>query len=96
MSGKTVIRADIVDAIYREVGLSYSESSARFEQVIDEISKALVRDGEVKLSGFATFMVRSKKARVGRNPKTGKEAVITPRKVISFYPSKILKEIINS
>ncbi len=93
---KTVIRADIIDAIYREVGLSYSESSDRFEAVIDAIGNALVKEGEVKLSGFGTFTVRSKKARVGRNPKTGKEAVITPRKVISFYPSKILKEIVNS
>ena len=92
---KTVIRADIVDAIYREVGLSYSESSQRFETVIDAISAALVKDGEVKLSGFGTFSVRSKKARIGRNPKTGKEAVITPRRVISFYPSKILKEMVN-
>ena len=96
MMSKTVIRADMVDAIYREVGLSYAESSERFEAVIDNICRALVKDGEVKLSGFGTFSVHSKKARMGRNPKTGKEAVITPRKVISFYPSKILKEVINS
>jgi integration host factor subunit alpha len=93
---KTVIRADIIDAIYREVGLSYAEASTCFETVVDKISEALVKEGEVKISGFATFTVRSKKARVGRNPKTGKEAVITPRKVISFYPSKKLKDTVNT
>ncbi len=87
----SVTRADVSDAIYREIGLPYTESMEILDTVLDEITNAFVRDEDVKISSFGTFSVKHKTERIGRNPKTGIEAVITPRKVISFKPSHILK-----
>lgn len=92
MGERNVTRADLADAVYRNVGLSRTESAQLVEMVIDEICDAVVRGETVKLSSFATFQVRSKKERVGRNPKTGEEVPISPRRVMTFKASNVLKE----
>jgi len=96
MSIGTVTRADLAEAVYREIGLSRSESSELVESVIDHISAALLRGEQVKLAGFGTFSLRDKKERMGRNPKTGKEVPITSRRVLVFKPSQILRERVDS
>lgn len=95
MSGKTVTRADLCEAVYRKVGLSRTESAQLVEVVLDEISDCVVRGEPVKLSSFGSFIVRSKSERVGRNPKTGEEVPISPRRVMVFKPSNVLKDKIN-
>mgnify|MGYP001054781916 CR=1 FL=1 len=95
MGGRTITRADLAEAVYRSVGLSRTESAQLVEMVIDEICDAIVRGETVKLSSFATFQVRSKNERVGRNPKTGEEVPILPRQVLVFKPSNVLKSKIN-
>ena len=92
MSEKTLTRMDLSEAVFREVGLSRNESSDLVESVLNSMSDALVRGEQVKLSSFGTFSVRDKNARVGRNPKTGKEAPIPPRRVLTFRPSHLMKE----
>ena len=88
----TLTRADLAEAINRKVGLSRSESLAMVESILDHMSKAL-EDGEnVKISGFGTFLLRDKGERIGRNPKTGIEVPITPRRVLTFRASQMLKE----
>jgi integration host factor subunit alpha len=96
MSGKTVTRADLCEAVYQKVGLSRTESATLVELVLKEITDCLERGETVKLSSFGSFVVRKKGQRVGRNPKTGKEVPISPRRVIVFKPSAILKQRINS
>lgn len=91
MGGKTLTRADLAEAVYRKVGLSRTESADLVESVIDEICDAIVRGETVKLSSFATFHVRDKNERVGRNPKTGEEVPILPRRVMTFKASNVLK-----
>ena len=93
---KTLTRADLSNAVYREIGLSLSESTDLVDAVIEEISAALETDELVKLSSFGTFKVRHKKQRIGRNPKTGVEVPISPRKVLSFNASNILKNKVNA
>jgi len=92
MTGKTVTRADLAEAICREVGLSRTESSSLVEMMLEEICDSIVKGETVKISSFATFGVRSKTERVGRNPKTGEEVPITPRRVMTFRASNILKK----
>lgn len=92
MGGKTVTRADLAEAVYREVGLSRTESAMLVETVLDEICDAIARGETVKLSSFATFQVRSKGERLGRNPKTGEEVPILPRRVVTFKASNVLKQ----
>lgn len=96
MSGKTITRADLTEAVYRAVGVSRNESSGFVERVLDEMAGALERDEQVKISSFGTFSVRQKQMRMGRNPKTGEEVPITPRRVISFRASHVLKDGINN
>jgi len=91
MGGTTLTRADLAEAVYRKVGLSRTESAQLVEMVLDEICEAIVRGETVKLSSFATFHVRSKNERIGRNPKTGEEVPISPRKVMTFKASNVLK-----
>lgn len=91
----TVTRSDLSEAVYEEVGLSRNESAELVESVLDEVSDALVRGETVKISSFGSFSVRHKGQRVGRNPKTGEEVPILPRKVLSFRPSHVLKNRIN-
>ena len=95
MTGKTVTRADLCEAVYQRVGLSRTESAALVELVLKEITDCLERGETVKLSSFGSFVVRKKGQRIGRNPKTGKEVPISPRRVMVFKPSAILKQRIN-
>ena len=95
MNGRTVTRADLSEAVYQEVGLSRNESADLVESVLGEISKALVRGEMVKISSFGSFSVRQKGERVGRNPKTGEEVPILPRRVLVFRASHVLKNRIN-
>lgn len=95
MSGRTVTRADLCEAVYQKVGLSRTESAELVEMVLQEISDSLTRGESVKLSSFGSFVVRSKGERVGRNPKTGEEVPIAPRRVMVFKPSNVLKQKMN-
>ncbi|AVO39542.1 integration host factor subunit alpha [Pukyongiella litopenaei] len=92
MSGKTLTRMDLSEAVFREVGLSRNESAQLVESVLDHMSDALVRGEQVKISSFGTFSVREKTARMGRNPKTGEEVPIDPRRVLTFRPSHLMKD----
>lgn len=91
----TLTRADLSEAVFRAVGLSRNESSQMVEDMIEEICKALSKGETVKLSSFGTFAVRKKSQRMGRNPKTGHEVPIAPRRVLVFRPSHVLKASIN-
>lgn len=95
MGGKTVTRADLAEAVFRRLGLSRTESAAMVEMVLKEISDAIVSGETVKLSSFGSFTVREKGLRIGRNPKTGREVPIPPRRVAVFKPSNIMKQRIN-
>ncbi len=92
MSGKTLTRMDLSEAVFREVGLSRNESAQLVESILQHISDALVRGETVKISSFGTFSIRDKNARIGRNPKTGEEVPISPRRVLTFRPSHLMKE----
>ncbi len=96
MTARTVTRADLSEAVYQEVGLSRNESADLVESVLNEISDALVRGEMVKLSSFSSFAVRHKGERIGRNPKTGEEVPILPRRVLVFRASHVLKNRINT
>lgn len=96
MSAKTLTRADLAEAVVRKVGLPRNESQELVELVLNEISGSLSRGEAVKLSSFGSFGIRSKGERIGRNPKTGKEVPITPRRVLVFRPSNIMKDRINA
>ncbi len=91
MSNKTLTRMDLAEAVHAELGLSRNDSAALVESVLQHVSDALVRGESVKISSFGTFSVRDKAARVGRNPKTGQEVPIHPRRVLSFRASHLLK-----
>jgi integration host factor subunit alpha len=95
MPGHTVTRAQLTEAVYQEVGLSRNESAELVESVIAEISDALERGEMVKISSFGSFAVRRKGQRIGRNPKTGQEVPISPRRVLVFRASHALKDQIN-
>ncbi len=92
----TITRADVAETIYEEIGLSRKDSSDILDMILDEIVQELTKGNDVKLSSFGTFSLRDKKARAGRNPKTGVEAVISPRRVISFKPSQTMRKMINA
>ena len=92
MAEKTLTRMDLNEAVFREVGLSRNESADLVESVLNHISDAMVKGEQVKISSFGTFSLRDKSARVGRNPKTGDEAPIAPRTVLTFRPSYLLKD----
>jgi integration host factor subunit alpha len=94
-SARTITRADLSEAVYQRVGLSRTESSDLVQTVLDEICEAAARGETVKLSSFGSFVVRSKGQRIGRNPKTGVEVPILPRRVMVFKPSNVLKARIN-
>ncbi|HXP95948.1 MAG TPA: integration host factor subunit alpha [Telmatospirillum sp.] len=95
MAERTITRAELSEAVYQEVGLSRNESADLLELVLSEISTALAQGEAVKISSFGSFSVRSKGQRLGRNPKTGEEVPILPRKVMVFRPSQLLKNRIN-
>ncbi|MBC9179508.1 integration host factor subunit alpha [Pseudoroseomonas wenyumeiae] len=91
----TITRAQLAEAIYAQVGLSRNESAELLEDVLERVSAALESGRAVKISAFGTFTVRQKGLRVGRNPKTGVEVPIMPRRVLSFRPSQVLKARLN-
>jgi integration host factor subunit alpha len=94
MGGKTVTRMDLSEVVYQRVGLSRTESSELVEMVLDTICDRVVSGETVKLSSFGSFVVRKKNERIGRNPKTGEEVPITPRRVMVFKPSNVLKQAV--
>lgn len=94
MSQKTITRTDLSEAVYQKVGLSRIESAELVETVLEAISDRIVEGESVKLSSFGSFLVRSKNERIGRNPKTGEEVPITPRRVMVFKPSNIMKKAV--
>ncbi|HJZ30353.1 MAG TPA: integration host factor subunit alpha [Hyphomicrobiaceae bacterium] len=96
MGGKTLTRADLAEAVVQRVGLPRNESQELVELILKEISSTLAGGDAVKLSSFGSFGIRQKGQRVGRNPKTGEEVPITPRRVLVFRPSNIMKDRINS
>ena len=95
MAGDTVTRAHLGEAVYQEVGLSRNESADLLETVLNFMTESLVEGKSVKISSFGSFSVRQKGQRVGRNPKTGEEVPILPRRVLVFRPSQVLKSQIN-
>ncbi len=95
MGGKTLTRADLADAVVQRVGLSRNESQELVETVLSEICTSLEVGDPVKLSSFGSFGIREKGERIGRNPKTGEEKVISPRRVLVFRASNIMKNKIN-
>ena len=96
MAGETITRAQLSEAVYEEMGLSRNESAELVESVLNEVARALARGEAVKISSFGSFSVRQKGQRIGRNPKTGEEVPIHPRKVLVFKPSHVLINRINS
>jgi integration host factor subunit alpha len=95
MAGRTVTRADLSEAVYQKVGLSRTESAALVELVLQHICESLTDGKTVKLSSFGSFVVREKGERIGRNPKTGEEVPIKPRRVLVFRSSHVLKDRVN-
>jgi len=95
MAGLTITRSQLSEAVYQEVGLSRNESADLLESVLSKISATLAEGESVKISSFGSFSVRSKGERIGRNPKTGEEVPILPRKVLVFRPSQVLKARIS-
>ncbi len=95
MGESTVTRAHLTEAVYQEIGLSRNESAELVESVLKLVSDALVRGETVKISSFGSFSVRQKGQRIGRNPKTGEEVPILPRRVLVFRASQVLKNQIN-
>ena len=95
MAGNTVTRAQLSEAVYQEVGLSRNESAQLVESILAEICGSLVQGETVKVSSFGSFSVRQKGGRIGRNPKTGEQVPIAPRRVLVFRPSHVLKEKVN-
>lgn len=88
-------KADIIESVYKKVGFSKKESAEIVEMVFDTIKETLERGEKIKISGFGNFIVRDKKARVGRNPQTGKEIEISARRVLTFRASQVLKNVLN-
>ncbi len=95
MDSNTITRAQLGEAVYQEVGLSRNESAELLESVLGYVSEALAKGESVKMSSFGSFSVRQKGQRIGRNPKTGEDVPILPRKVLVFRPSQVLKSQIN-
>ena len=91
MKGATLTRADLCEAVHEEVGLTRQDCSGLVERTLDIVAEALEKGETVKLSGFGVFQVRAKRARTGRNPKTGEAAPIHPRRVIGFRASQVMK-----
>lgn len=91
MKGSTLTRADLCEAVHEEVGLSRQDCATLVERTLELMIQALEAGEQVKLSGFGVFQVRAKRARMGRNPKTGEPAAIEPRRVIGFRASQVMK-----
>ncbi|MCP3735089.1 integration host factor subunit alpha [Sphingomonas sp. RP10(2022)] len=91
-SAGTLTRADLSEALHRQIGLSRTDSARIVEQILAEMCEALSRGENVKISGFGTFVLRDKGERIGRNPKTGVEVPIAPRRVLTFRASQMMRE----
>ena len=91
-SSTTLTRADLADVVHRRIGLSRAESASVVERVLHHMCHALSEGANVKISGFGTFILRDKGQRVGRNPKTGVEVPIAPRRVMTFRASQLMRE----
>ena len=91
----TLTKAELIDAVYEKVGFSKKEAADLVELVFESMKEELCKGGNIKISGFGKFRVRPKKARMGRNPQTGEAMVISARKVLTFTPSRILRDGIN-
>lgn len=91
-----MIKADIIALVHEKIGFSHNEAAEVVEAALDMLKAGLQQGERVQIVGFGSFTVRQKKQRVGRNPKTGKEIVIAPRKVLTFKPSKILRDLVNN
>ncbi|XER22012.1 integration host factor subunit alpha [Fretibacter rubidus] len=96
MDTPTITRADITEAVHREIGLSKTESSALINSAIDHITEALVQGQDVKLTNFGTFKLSDKKPRIGRNPRTGEPALVSKRRVVSFKPAGTFIDRVSS
>ena len=88
-------KADIIEQIYEKVGFSKKESSEIVELVFDTMKETLEQGEKIKISGFGNFIVRAKRSRTGRNPQTGEAIEIAPRRVLTFRPSQVLKQVLN-
>ena len=93
---KTTTRSTLSEAVFKNVGLSRNESSNLVDKVFNEILSSLISGDDVKISSFGTFVVRNKKERIGRNPKTGKEVPISARSVVTFRASNVLKSKVDT
>jgi integration host factor subunit alpha len=96
MKGETLTRADLCEAVHEEVGLSRQDCAGLVERTLELVVEALEQGKQVKLSGFGVFQVRAKRARMGRNPKTGAPAAIEPRRVIGFRASQVMKARVDA
>lgn len=92
---RTTTRSTLSEAVFKNVGLSRNESATLVDSVFSEILNSLITGDDVKISSFGTFVVRQKKERIGRNPKTGEEVPITARSVVTFRASNVLKSKVN-
>jgi integration host factor subunit alpha len=88
-------KSDIANEIYEKVGISKKDAAQIMETILNTIKGVLQKGETVKIAGFGNFVVRSKRPRKGRNPKTGEEIGITPRKVVTFRPSQVFKKYVN-
>ena len=88
----TLTRADLADTVHRKLGISRAESASVVERVLHHMCHALSEGENVKISGFGTFILRDKGERIGRNPKTGVEVPIAPRRVMTFRASQIMRD----
>lgn len=95
MSSKTITRADLVEALARRANMQRADANRLLSRMLDMMQDALVEGDTVKLSRFGNFNVRAKRQRIGRNPKTGEEVPITPRRVVTFRPSQMLREFVE-
>ncbi|HYD85924.1 MAG TPA: integration host factor subunit alpha [Vitreimonas sp.] len=95
MSEKTVTRADLVEALARRANMQRADANRLLSRMLEMMQDALIEGETVKLSRFGNFNVRAKRQRIGRNPKTGEEVPITPRRVVTFRPSQMLREFVE-
>ena len=95
MKGATVTRADLCEAVHEEVGLTRQDCGELVERILELMAVALAKGQQVKLSGFGVFQVRAKRARMGRNPKTGARVDVPAKRIPYFKPSKELKDLVN-
>jgi integration host factor subunit alpha len=92
---KTVTRADLVEALARRANIQRADANRLLTRMLEMMQDSLVAGDTVKLSRFGNFNVRAKRQRIGRNPKTGEEVPITPRRVVTFRPSQMMRDFVE-